>query len=440
MKALPARPGAQRRPAFAPTPPVFHAEDMAEGADVLMEHPGPLGLPLCFALRDFMLWVCTPAGERAALFGPGAGDLRRGVLQAASGEPELWTPLLALAQMTDAPERADAVRLVHAVRSVARWAEQRGAPATRLAFTQAAALALPDQPAAALEAARQARDLARHAQAETWFRRAIHLARGRDWESYAWGFIGLGVLYMRAGNLPAARSVMARALRAGRKRRLRGVVGAAHHHLFVFSADAGRMDEAYQHAQSALHAYGAGHPRLPALAHDLGAIWVDRGHFVRALPVIEAALPMLEGPAERAMALANVVRASAGAGDRERYRRARAKVTAELADPAFHAVAAEALLVVAHGDSSLGEWALAEEAAQTAASMAYGRGEARIRMVAEAQLDAARAERLRARTQAASTPRPAPEPEPEVLAAQADTLAVEVHATLGRRARYAYMA
>lgn len=428
MKALHARPGAQRRPILvAATPAAVHPDDMAEGADVLLEHPGPLGVPLWSALRDFMLWVQAPAGERGALFGPGAGEARRAMLPAVQNEPELWTPLLALAQMTDAPERADHARLVHAVRSVARWAERKGTPATRLAFTTAAALALPDQPAAALEAARQARDLARPAQAETWFRCAIRLARGRDWESYAWGFIGLGVLYIRAGNLPAARAVISRALRAARKRRMWAVAGSAYHHLFVISSDAGRMEEAYHYARAALHAYGERHPRLPALAHDLACYWADLGQFSRAVPVFEAALRLLTDPAERVIAAGNVVRASAGAGDRNRYERARAEVMALVENPAYDTASPEALLLVAHGDTSFGEWARAEAAALRAADSAEGRGEGRIRMRAEAQLDAARAARVLG-------PFAAKQPESDALAVQAEALAVELRASLQRHA------
>ncbi|HEU4557711.1 MAG TPA: tetratricopeptide repeat protein [Longimicrobium sp.] len=435
MKALHARPGAQSRPIFVPAPPAVHAEDMAEGADVLLEHPGPLGIPLWGALRDFMLWVQAPMGERAALFGSGAGEARRAMLAAVRDEPELWTPLLTLAQMTDAPERADHARLVHAVRSVARWAERKGTPATRLAFTTAAALALPDQSTAALEAARQARDLARHAQAETWFRCAIRLARGRDWESYAWGFIGLGVLYRRAGNQPAARAVISRALRAAHKRRLRGIAGTAHHHLFVFTSDTGRMDEAYYHANAAIRAYGPAHPRLPVLAHDLGVLWVNRGEFERAIPVLEATLPLLGESAERVVVLANVARASAAVGNRARYQQARAEVGAAIEKPAFGSVAAEALLIVAHGDASLGQWALAEATARRAAELADARGEAMVRTLAEAQVDAARAEnKLGSLDAAVGRPPRAPEAHPEQLEARADTLALEVRAALVRYA------
>jgi tetratricopeptide (TPR) repeat protein len=427
MKALHARPGAQRRPILVAATPVLHPEDLGEGADVLLEHPGPLGVPLWGALRDFMLWVQTPAGERAALFGPGAGEARRSALCVLRDEPELWTPLLTLAQMTDAPERADHARLVHAVRSVARWAERKGTPATRLAFTTAAALALPDQPAAALEAARQARDLARHAHAETWFRRAIRLARGRDWESYAWGFIGLGVLYVRAGNTPAARAVLSRALRAARKRRMWPVAGSAYHHLFVISSDAGRMEEAYHYARAALEAYGEQHPRLPALAHDLACYWADMGQFGRAVPVLEAAVQLLANAGERVIALGNVVRSSAGAGDRARYEQARAEVMAEMENPGVGTALAEALLVVAHGDSSLGEWERAEAAALCALDLAQTRGEGRIRMRAEAQLDAIRAARVLAWRTAA-------QPETAALAVQAEALAMKLRTSLQRHA------
>lgn len=424
MTAPASRPHARRRASRGVPPPV-HA-DAAEGADLLPEVPGPAGVLLWGALRDFLLWVDAPAGTRAALYGAGAGDLRRAELAAAVPQQELWAPLLTLAQMTDAPQKADLARLVFAVRSVARWAERAGAPATRLAFTRAAALALPQDAALALETGRLARDLARHAQAEAWFRRAIRLARGRDWESYAWGFIGLGVLYMRAGNYPAAGAVVCRALRAARKRRLSGVEGSACHHLFVFSVDAGRMDEAYGHARAALQAYGEGHPRLPALAHDLGCFWAQQGRFARALHIFEAALPWLDDTPSRVMALANFARAAAGAGDRPRYARARSEATALLAEAESGLVKAEALLLLAQGDGSLGEWARAEDAARQALAIAEERGEARARMAAEALIDAARNNRTVAEAvQLTETPR---------LALQAEELAGALRAWLARPA------
>jgi tetratricopeptide (TPR) repeat protein len=409
-------------------PPPAHL-DAAEGADLLGELPGAPGVLLWGALRDFMLWVETPAGARAGLFEPGAGELRRRELAAHAPEQELWAPLLTLAQMADAPERADAGRLVYAVRTIARWAERAGAPATRLAFTRAAALALPQEAALALETARLARDLAHHAQSETWFRRAIQLSRGCDWESYAWGFIGLGVLYMRAGNYPAAGVVVSRALRVARKRRLAPIEGSAHHHLFVFCVDAARMEEGYGHARAALRAYGDGHPRLPALAHDLGCFWAQQGRFARALPIFEAALPWFTDSVARLLALANYTRAAAGVGDRRRYANARAEAMGLLGVPICGEVAAESMLLIAQGDTGLGEWARAEEAARQALEIAARRGEARTRMAAEAHLQAARNGRAVERAaQLAEAPH---------LALQAEALAGELRASLARQAAVA---
>jgi hypothetical protein len=412
------------RPSRSPSLPTHL--DAAEGADLLGELPGASGVLLWGALRDFMLWVETPAGARASLFEPGAGELRRRELAAFAPEQELWAPLLTLAQMADAPARADAARLVYAVRTIARWAERAGAPATRLAFTRAAALALPQEAAMALETGRLARDLVHHAEAESWFRRGIRLSRGRDWESYAWGFIGLGVLYIRAGNFPAGRAVVGRALRAARKRRLPGIAGSAHHHLFTLCVEAGRMEEAYAHARDAVRLYGDGHPRIPALAHDLGCFWAEQGRFARALSIFEASLPCFADPSLRLLALSNYARASAGAGDRARYEAARADAAELAASPRCGDVAAESLLVVAQGDASLGEWARAEDAARQALEIAVRRGEARTQLGAEAHLEAARHERAveGARRLAAETP---------VLARQAEALAGAVRASLTRR-------
>ncbi len=407
------------------TPPIPHLADAAEGADLLEELREPLGVLLWWALRDFMLWAETPASARRRLFGPGAGELRRSALVAAAPEQELWGPLLTLAQMADDPERADPARLVFAVRALARWAERRSAPRSRLAFAHAAAVAMADDPRLALEAARLARDAAHHAQAEGWFRRAIRLARGRDWESYTWGFIGLGVQYMRTGNYPAANAVMHRALRAARKRRLHALEGSAHHHLFVFSVDAGRMDEGYAHAGEALRAYGDGHPRLPALAHDLGCFWSEQGHFARALSIFDVSLPCFPDGPGRLLSLANVVRAAAGAGERARYEAARREALPLTAVPVCAANAAESLLLIAQGDVCLGEWSRGEEAARAALELATERDEARTLMIAEAQLEAARHGR--------AVRRAAP-PEPIELARQADELAVQVRASLTRHA------
>lgn len=364
--------------------------DAAEGADLLPELAGPAGVLLWGALRDFLLWVETPARARAALFAPGAGDVRRRELAAFAPEQALWAPLLTLAQMADAPGRAEAPRLVFAVRSIARWAEHAGAPATQLAFTRAAALALPQDATLALETGRLARDLARHAQAEVWFRRAIRLARGRDWEAYGWGFIGLGVQYVRAGNYPAAQTVFGRALRSARKRRLRGVEASSLHHLFTCAAEGRDLREAYAHADAALAAYGPAHPRIPALANDLARLWMHLGRFERALPVFEALAPLITYEPEAMIGHANLARAAAACGARGRYERARACTLELIAATAAGTRVAEAWSMVASADAEAGEWVRMADAAARAVELATARGEAEALVMAEVQLQAAR--------------------------------------------------
>lgn len=389
--------------AFPPTrraAPLTHVSDAAEGADPLAEVPGTQGVLLWSALRDLMLWAETPAGRRAALFGDEGGRVRRAQLSAWQPEQELWGPLLTLAQMADAPEHADRGRLVFAARSVARWAERRAAPGTRLAFTRAAAVALPEDPRLALETARIARDLGRTAEAEAWFRHTVRRSRGHAWESYVWAFIGLGVMYVRAGNYPAAQSVFGRALRSARKRRMQPLVANILHHLFACAAEGCDVALAYGHARAALDAYGPRHPRIPQLASDIARFWMHLGQGSRALPVLRALEPLLTEPVERMIAAANVARAAACAGRAACYAAARDRAVARIAESTTGMRVAEAWTIVAWADAAAGCWDECADAAGRAVALADLRGESEVMVEAEAQLQAARTRRL-------STPEPA---------------------------------
>jgi tetratricopeptide (TPR) repeat protein len=403
-------------------PPLTRSDEAAEGADVLAEVAGPTGVLLFHALRDFMLWVETPAGERRGLFPYGAGARRRDEVAAAMPEQELWAPLLTLAQMTDAPDAPDPGRLVYACRAVARWAERSRAPATRLAFVQAAALAMRTDPKLALETGRLARDLARHAAAERWLRIAIKLSRRTDWESYAWGFVGLGVLYIRTGNMPAAQAVMQRALRAGTKRRMRPVQGAAHHYLFNLLADGGKLREAYGHARAALQMHDVRSSSMISLAHDLGRYWLLQGCYARAATVFETIAPQMETPSLRMLATANLAQATAGAGDRAGYEAARARALAMAEEQTDGLRVAETLWLVAMADAEIREWERAEEMAGRSRMLARARGEGEFLMHAELLLEKIIQRRGRE----------IPEPQKETAgsARYADRLAQEVVRTL----------
>jgi tetratricopeptide (TPR) repeat protein len=421
---LPSQRSTRVRPGrcYLATPALTRTGNGAEGMEILREIDGAAGVLLWATLRDVMLYLSAPAAERAGLFPAGTGEARREEIRDARVDPALWAPLLVVAEMMEDPERASRARVAHACRAIARWAD--GKAGTRLAFAQAAAMARPADARLALATARLARDRADHGRAESWFRRAVKLARGKDWESYGWAFVGLGVLYHRSGNYPAARAVVGRALRTARRRRMRALAGAAHHELFVFELDAHHVDEAYSHAQAALEAYGPAHPRLPALAHDVGCFWSQQGYFARALPVFEQILPCFADPGARALVLANAARSAGGMGARERYEAHRAATLALLdRDPACHA-AAESLLLLARADNSMAEWARAEAAATRAVQIAGERHESHTRMLAEAQLDAAR-RRLATHTASAA--------EPVMLAYEAERLVGQFERSLRLR-------
>ena len=413
--ATPPRPRARVRSSAPAAPPLPRHGDDAEGADVLRELPGATGVLLWGALRDVLLWVDAPAAERRGLFAYGAASERRDDIARSAPDPELWAPLLTMAEMTGAPERADPARLAYACRAICRWAERRGATGTRLAFAEAAALVQAESPRLALEAARLARDLARYAPAEGWFRPANRRARGSDWESYAWGYIGLGVLYMRTGNYPAARTVIGRALRAAAKRRLRALEAVASHHMFTFVSEAYNVAEAYQWARRALETYGPDNPRVPALAHDIAVFWADLGAFARAVPVIEAILPQLTDRAEHLLATSSLLRTVAGAGDMERYRLLRREVLIRMESAPAETRLAEVHLNLARAAACTGEWDEAEAQAIRGLHDALRRDDAWSRMTAEAELESLRARKTRTASRSVAEPPP--------VARQADRLA-----------------
>lgn len=424
MKLPTSAPPRQAR-CYVPAPPLTRTGSAAEGAELLRELPGERGVVMWGTLRDVMLYLATPAAERGALYPPGAAAERRAEIAAACVEPELWAPLLVVAEMMEDPAGASRARLAHACRAISRWAEGH-APATRLAFAQAAALARPGDPRLALSTARLARDAADSARAETWFRRAVKLARGKDWEAYIRAFLGLGIMYQRGGNYPAAGVVVGRALRAARRRRLRALQGDAHHELFVIALGGHRTAAAYSHAGAALEAYGPSHPRMPYLAHDVGVCWFESGRFDLALPVFEHLLPCFASAPDRARVLANIARAAGGAGMRARYEESRAAAMEILARvPDAAPIEAELLVIVAHADNAMGEWRRAERTATRAAELAAAQGASQFRLLAEAQAECARSGRAIALARAEAEP---------LARKSAEHLARELTSSLARRA------
>lgn len=404
------------RPSLLTAPPLTETE-AAEGSAVLTEVPGPVGILLWETCRDLMAWVKTPPQRRAGLFSERAWQRRTDEIIREIYPDRLRDALLALTSVLSGSSTTDSEPISKACEAVASWAEEHGNPATRLAFTQAAALTDPVDARLAFETGKQARDLAEYARAETWFRKAIQTARrNKDWENYLWAYSGLSVLYMRLGNYPASRTVMGRVLKTARHYRIRRMEGMAFHQFFILDAQSGAAREAYGHARSALQAYGSDRPRVTILAHDVARFWIEQGHFVRALSVFETTLPKISNPEEQAIAAANVARAAAATGNREKYEQAKSQAVTIIGQDLGRARSSEVYATLAFAAAYAAEWTLAEETADLALQCAIQLRSVDAWRFAEAAMRFAR-DRRAAQSQGEEIP---------TLARQADKLASDL--------------
>ncbi|MDB4950509.1 MAG: hypothetical protein JWM27_3158 [Gemmatimonadetes bacterium] len=400
-------------------PALLHGPEALEGAEVLDEVSGPLSLVLWQSIRDVTLWASVPEPEeRADLFDTGSAARREALLAQVHVDATLEPPLRAIAAMLANPVGTEEEALLGACRQVSDWADREGLLATALAFSQAAAIAAPRHAAAGYRVGVLARRRADYARAETWFRRTIGLGRqSKDWKSYAEAFLGLGNLYVQRGNFPAARRFHVRALRAARRHGMRDIQAAAYHDLFGIAVQSDQLEEARDYARNAYRAYGPRHALLPRLAHDLAYYWMMHGRFDAALAVFRAILPHLHGRGARLQAGADIARAAGGAGDRKAFEAAWDELWSLAHEPENEDGAAQALLDLAHGASSLGEWKKAEMAAGAARQIAQRREEARVLLAAEAVLDSVRSKRA-LETSAARVAQPESEEETQGFAAE----------------------
>lgn len=374
-------------------PALTHGEESLEGAPVLDEVQGPLGLLLWETYRDVVLWAGTQPEEREGLFAAGAHAARIREMDAAGADPALERGMRGAAAVVADPMGAQEADVMGACRAVADWAEQRGLMGTAVTLATAAALASPTHAGAAFRVGQIARHKGENARAETWFRRAIGLGRqAKDWASYSEAFLGLGNLYKLRGNYPAARRFHIRALRAARRHALRDIQARALHDLFTIAVETGPPAEAQDLARLAFRAYGPRHAKLPALAHDVAYFWMGQGRFAPALDVFRAVLPHLADPSERLLCAGNMGRAAGAVGDRPSFEEAWEQVwTSDEWDRLPSA--GQGLLELAHGASSLRDWTRAEKAAEAARDLAQKRGQGHVVILTDTVLDAARRKR-----------------------------------------------
>jgi tetratricopeptide (TPR) repeat protein len=400
MRATPApRARTSRAPRRQRVPPALtRGAERVDALAILEEVPGDLGLLLWRSVRNVALWASTPPEARGALFAGEAAALRRDELARHTLDAELLAPMSVIVSLLASPASADVLRVVNACRRVALWADQRGALATALEFTQAAALAAPESAGLACGVGRLARRRAEYDRAESWFTRAIVQGRqSEDWRAYALAFSGVGNVYVRKGNFPAARRAHRRCLRVAARHGFRELEGDAYHDLFAVEVEVGAGFEADWLAEQAFRAYGPGHRKVVRLAYDAAYHWALQGYFTGAYRVGKALLQHFRALAERPILFSLIARAAGGCGLRDEFEDAAAAAARLVAGGAAPDMAARTLLGLAHGAESLGEWDCAEGWAEEALRHATRRQEGRIVMETEAALAHIRARRGAAR-------------------------------------------
>jgi hypothetical protein len=127
------------------------------------------------------------------------------------------------------------------------------------------------------------------------------------------------------------------------------------------------------------------------LAQDVAYLWMQQGHFAPALEVFEALRPHAAGRRDFGLTVvSNIARAAGGVGEREVFRKAWVEVNRLAKEPEVRPVLAAAMLELAHGAASLGEWDRAEQAAEQASAVATELRQSKLMISADAVLDSIR--------------------------------------------------
>lgn len=386
----------RRQPRRIP-PPIDHGAEPIDSGVILREFPTDAGLLLWKTVRSLRLWSAAGVAERAEVFTAEAAERRDELLREGAFPASVTEALRTSAAVLGNGGR-QAAELGAACRAVADWARGQERLGTALEFMQAAAFVEPERPETAWEVARLARHNGDFPRAESWYRQAISLARrGGKWEMFTRAYLGLGTVAMARGNYPAARRACLRGLRSAQRHSLRELAAMGHHDLAAVAIRTSREREVMRHTRAAIQAYGPRHPRLPALAHDIATFWVMQGYFRPAIRLYQLVRPTLITAQDRLKTTTMLVRAAAAAGEAEIYATAWREATRLLHNPAAAAGAAAAMVNMAHGAASTGDFDTAEEMARAGQRLAAQRSEAELQLEADALLGALASQRALAR-------------------------------------------
>ena len=333
-----------------------------EGAAILDELPPAAALVL---LRTFRLVNAWSRGPDAV------GDLLRRKQMSmweeeallAGLDEQLWAPVAVIASAMKSPGRADARDLAKCCFAISDWALEQGAEGTALHFSEAAALAWPENARYAWVTGRMLRNAGRSSEAESWLKRAARVAVWHDdWEAQDLALNSLGNLYTQTGRFDDAQRCLDRAFGAARRYRLRDRESAVAHDLLMLHAFTGRWQRAEEMALRSFDLHPPDHPNVPKLAHDTAQLWIETGRADLSLTILYTLLPRFQAPEERLRALASTIYAAGFADARTAYDAAQPearRIISEMEDSP--GALSWALLDIGIGAACMGDWEYAAE-------------------------------------------------------------------------------
>lgn len=372
----------QRRLRTIPPPPSALPEHT-----LIDDGDEPVALALWRAVREVSDWASADPAERGALFGAMSGVMRERLIYASSREPELADSFGVFGTLHESPTVLTGTEIAAACEDVVAWADQRSLVHTAFLFAEAAARVLPDDPARSSHAGRWARHAGQWHRAEIWFDRARGLAaRHRLRRELIRALLGAGSLYREIGQYAQARALIDRGARLASATRRHRQAAEAEHDLMAIAAEAGTYQEAEMHVRAALMHYPLRHPGVPRMVHDWGFLLVRHRLYPQAFEVLVDLPVHANRPELESLYNGTLARAAAGAGRRDTYERARARV---LTLTGLHQeYAAAALANTAEAARHFGRWDEGEHLAGRAVELARERGEADVQRGALEILDA----------------------------------------------------
>lgn len=354
-------------------PPLLRDADSPgpEGLSILEEIRSEVGVILWKSLRSTLLWAEVEPEERKGLFDSEASQRRQQEIERSipAAKADLRRDLTALIPAVESPAEADGEAMAEACERIATWAESSGCPRTALEFLQAGSLCAPRDASLALDVGYAVRELGQPARAESWFQRALGLARQtNDWEPYVLAYLAHGRVMMERGAFPAARESYIKAVRRAGRQNMREMEVEVFHDLFLLESRAGNHGQALSAARETLDVLDPDDDQFPELARDLGIFWLKIGQFEHAFELLREAAKRIQGDA-RGKALGAAARAAGQVGDRETFDWARQELDRWWDGPG----APEAWADVARGAAALKLKDVTRQAADRAESSARTR-------------------------------------------------------------------